>query len=118
MDLAQGFLIAVIVVLTGLLVVIGIQVVNILKEFKRSLEKVNKILDDAGTISENVAKPLSDVAGFFKMIGLLVDFVKDRRKTSEEKQEKPLQEEPPRQNSPSPKPSPRRFFLKKGEKLT
>lgn len=109
-DLAQGLLVVVIVVLTTLLVVIGIQVVNILREFKKSLEKVNKILDDAGIISENVAKPLSDVAGFFKMIGLLVDFVRERK---EEKQEKQGEQEQEKQE----KPSRRRFFFKKGKKL-
>ena len=93
-DVVQGLLVAVVVVLTILLVVIGIQVVNILREIKRSLEKINKILDDAGAISENVSKPLSNVTGVFKMIGLLVDFIKERKK------------------SPS-----HRFFTKEGKKL-
>ena len=119
-DAAQILLVIVITVLTVLLVAIGLQVVNIHKEFKKSLEKINKILDDAGAISENVAKPVSDIAGFFKMIGLLVDFVKDRRKKPEEKQEKeeekPKEQEHKPKNSPSPKPS-RRFFSQNGKKL-
>ena len=110
-DLAQGLLVAVIVVLTSLLVVIGLQVVNILKEFKKSLEKINKILDDAGVISGGVAKPISDfsdffegVKGGFKIIELLLDFLRERK---EKKQKQQNQEKSP----------PRRFFLKNGKKL-
>lgn len=112
-DFAQGLLVIVITALTFLLIIIGIQVANILKEFKRSLEKVNKILDDAGMISESVAKPVSEFSGFFKTIGLLVDFVKDRRKKGEEKEER--EEESP--TSPRPEKPRRRFFVKEGKKL-
>ena len=115
-NLAQGLLVFVITALTVLLVLIGIQVVNILKEVKSSLEKINKILDDAGTISENIAKPVSDFAGFFKMIGMLVDFVKERKKPREEVEEvEELEEENP--GRPRPKKTQRRFFVKKGKKL-
>ena len=103
MNAAQGLLIVVIVVLTTLLVFIGIQVANILKEIKKSLEKINKILDDAGTISNNIAKPISDFSNVFKLVGLLVDFVKEK-KEKREKQKETL--------------SSRHFFLKNGKKLS
>ncbi len=62
-DTTQILLISVITVLTILLTVIGIQIVYILKEFKRSMEKVNKILDDAGIASNAVAKSISGFSG-------------------------------------------------------
>lgn len=117
-DLAQGLLVVVIVVLTTLLVVIGIQVVNILREFKKSLEKVNKILDDAGIISGSVAKPMADFSGFFegvkgglKIIEWLVDFLREKGK---KKQQKQGEQEGEKEKE---KPSRRRFFFKKGKKL-
>lgn len=62
-DTAQILLITVITILTILLTVIGIQVVYILKEFKKTIEKLNKILDDAGVASESFAKSLSGLTG-------------------------------------------------------
>lgn len=132
-DLAQFLLVLVITTLTVLLVIIGLQVVNILREFRRSLEKINKILDDAGLISSSVAKPLADFSGFFegvkgglKIIESLLDFFKNRKKKREEKKKKETTEQ--EENKPEPqeeekkelkeeKPSPRRFFFRRGRKL-
>jgi len=44
-------------------IVVGIYVILILKEFRKTVEKTNKIIDDAGVISESVAKPLAALAG-------------------------------------------------------
>lgn len=115
---AQGLLVLVIVILTALLVVIGLQVINILRELKKTLEKVNKILDDAGMVSENIAKPLADISGFFKMIGMLVDFVKERKQKMVGKQKEPEEEFkdlPPEKSLPAK--SRRRFFHRQGKKL-
>jgi len=46
-DLPQYILIGVIIILTVVLVVLGIQIFFILKESKETLQKVNKILDGA-----------------------------------------------------------------------
>ena len=119
-DPIQILLIFVITTLTVLLVLIGLQIVNILKEVRSSLEKINKILDDAGTISESIAKPVSDFAGFFKMAGLLVDFIKEKKKPREEVAEVEEEvEEIEEENSANPRPKKprRRFFIKKGKKL-
>lgn len=116
-DAAQGLLVLVVTILTALLVVIGLHVLNILREFKRTLEKINKILEDAGTISENIAKPVSDVSSFFKMIGILVDFIKDRKQKGSPRPE--IMTAPEGQLEEelfSPKPR-RRFFHRKGKKL-
>ena len=62
-DLTQTLLIIVITVLTILLSFIGIQVVFILREVRRSLEKVNKMLDDFGLITESIAHPIAGLGG-------------------------------------------------------
>jgi len=83
----QILLIIVVSVLSAVLAVIGIQVFLILKEGKRSIEKMNKILDDAVTISSSVAKPiaslsssLSNLSGITGVLGWLFN----RKKKSEE----------------------------------
>ncbi len=87
----QILLIIVVSVLTAILAVIGIQVVYILRESRRSIEKVNKILEDARTVSEAVTKPivslsnslgsLSGLTGFFSWL------INRRKKNGEEKKD-------------------------------
>lgn len=89
MDPTQILLIIVVTTLTILLTVVGIQVFFILKEVRKLVEKTNKILDDAGTISESVAKPISSlsssIGGLSGITGLLGWLITRRRK--KEKQE-------------------------------
>ncbi len=63
MDIAQSLLLAVVLILTGLLVFLGIQVFFILRELRRTLERANKILDNANSITESIARPISDFSG-------------------------------------------------------
>ncbi len=58
-DATQALLGFVILVVTGMLAVIGIQVYFILREFRKTLTKANKVLDDTSVISESVSKPVS-----------------------------------------------------------
>lgn len=58
-DPAQTALFLVVIILTILLVVLGIQVFFILRELRKTINKANKILDDTGTITESVSKPIS-----------------------------------------------------------
>ena len=62
MDAAQILLLSVISLLTLLIVFLGVQVFFILKELRKSVEKINKVLDETSSITENVAKPLSDIS--------------------------------------------------------
>lgn len=136
MDTAQGLLVAVILVLTGLLVMIGFQVIKILRELKRSLEKMNKILDDAGVISESVAKPVANFSklletftGGLKVVEWLVDFVKNKKTKKSKRSVLKLPSNPEPEPEPEPEEkelkkeekksrfSSRRFFSKKGKKL-
>lgn len=58
-DLTQLLLGIVIVTLTVMLALIGYQVVNILRAFRFTIDKMNKVLDDTGVISESVSKPIN-----------------------------------------------------------
>lgn len=64
MDTAQVVLIFVIVVLTVLLLVLGIQVFFILRDVRKTLSKANKVLDDASHITRNVSGPIEALSSF------------------------------------------------------
>lgn len=61
-DPAQLALFLVIIILTILLIVLGVQVFFILRELRRTLEKANKVLDDTGNITESVSGPISSLS--------------------------------------------------------
>lgn len=78
MDAAQILLIVVVGVLTLLLVLLGIQVFFILREVKSTLSKANKVLDDAGVISESISRPvesLSTVVSGIKLGSVIASFL-------------------------------------------
>lgn len=58
-DTVQLVLLIVIVVLTGLLVILGIQVYYIFKELRTTIKKTNRVLDNADSITSNIEGPLS-----------------------------------------------------------
>lgn len=61
-DPVQLTLLLVIVVLTVLLVVLGIQVFYILKEFRGTIKRANTVLDNANSITENIEGPLAAIS--------------------------------------------------------
>jgi len=63
------------VTLTILLVAIGIQVYLILKEVRSSVEKTNKMLDDAGKVSGAVSDGVVHMSGFMTGIRTGVSFI-------------------------------------------
>jgi hypothetical protein len=67
-DTAQIIIVAVITILTIILAIVGIQVVFILQEIKRSLTKVNNIVDDVEGVTSKIAESTSSVSGM--MVGL------------------------------------------------
>lgn len=88
-DLTQVLLVIVITTLTVLLTFIGIQVVYILREVRKSIEKINKILDDAGVVSESIAQPISGLGGMIdglksgvKVIDMISGFLSKRKKNN------------------------------------
>lgn len=64
MDTAQILLIVVIVVLSILLLALGVQVFFILRELRKTIQKTNKVLENANLITESVSKPLSNLSTF------------------------------------------------------
>lgn len=90
MDPAQILLTLVIVILSVLLLALGIQVFFILMEFRKTITKANKVLDDTGLITESVSKPishLSTLASGVKMGAMIAKILKgkDKRKDSDGK---------------------------------
>ena len=61
-DSVQLVLLVVIITLTVLLVVLGVQVFFILKELRVTVGKTNKLLDTSNEIAENVAVPVESVS--------------------------------------------------------
>lgn len=58
-DTVQAVLLLVIVLLTILLVVLGVQVFFILRDFRRTLDKANRVLDNTEEITESVSQPIN-----------------------------------------------------------
>ena len=58
-DPVQITLLIVIVILTILLVVLGVQIFLILREFRKTVKKTNKILDNAYAITSEIEGPVS-----------------------------------------------------------
>lgn len=59
---AQLLIFVVILVLTILLVVLGVQVFFILKELRKTIQKTNKVLDDAELITQSIANPVTSLS--------------------------------------------------------
>ncbi len=62
-EINQAILVSSITVITILLTIIGIQVAFVFREMRRSIQKVNKIIDDAGSVSGVVSKSVNEIDG-------------------------------------------------------
>jgi len=62
----QLLLAVIITSLAFMLTLVGIQVFHIMHEFRESLKKLNRILDNTWEISESVARPVTAVNQFFQ----------------------------------------------------
>ena len=62
MDFAQIILVAVIILLTVLLIALGVQVFFIRREFRKTVYKANKVLDNTESITQSVSAPLSSLS--------------------------------------------------------
>ena len=67
----------VILTLTILVATAGIQVFHILHDFRQTLQKLNRILDNTQVLSEASAKPVAAVNEFFAEVKTLVDQTED-----------------------------------------
>lgn len=66
LDLTQTLLVVVIVVLTILLTVIGVQLILILKEFRHTLLRVNQVLDQLEITLHHLSSPISGIGGLIQ----------------------------------------------------
>ena len=62
-DTVQAVLLFVIVLLTILFVVLGIQVFYILRDFRQTIRKTNVILDDVEGITSGIREPINALSG-------------------------------------------------------
>lgn len=89
MDTAQILLIVVVMVLTAILTLVGVEVFFILREVRQTVKKTNKILDDSGLITESIAKPIAGFSGFLtglKDSANLVKILSDKFGADEEEE--------------------------------
>ncbi len=80
-DFTQLVLAVVVVIVTTMLSLVGLQVVKILQELRKTIEKMNKVLDDTGVISESVSKPINMVSTMLMGIkgsNKIVKMIKDK----------------------------------------
>lgn len=93
-DITQVVLLLVLSILTILLVVLGIQVYFILREFRKTVIKANKVLDDTEQITKNVSAPLASLSSLSNTLQAssvfaIIKFVRGilaKEKEDEEKQ--------------------------------
>lgn len=74
----QLVLLAVVSTLTVLVATAAFQVFQILHEFRFTLKKLNKILDNTQTLSEASARPVAAVNNFFTEVKDLVNDTQDQ----------------------------------------
>ena len=121
MDPVRILLFIVITLLTGLLVVVGVQAFFILREFKTALGRFNKILEDAHSISSSVARPIVGASNFLegiKSVKGLLDLMTDGRRGKSGGYEEGQMESPYEPHIQSLQEHGRRFFHKEGKPLS
>jgi len=68
MDLSQAILLIVIVVLTIFIVVIGFQAFITLKDLRKTLIKMNKLMDDTDELVDEIKGPIHSATSMFTAI--------------------------------------------------
>ncbi len=90
MEITQILLVIVVLALTSIMTIIGIEVFFIFKEIRQSMKKFNKMLDNMGLITESIAKPIAGFSGFITGLKSGTDAIKlltreDKKKEKKEK---------------------------------
>ncbi len=87
MDLPQVILLIVIVVVSVILIVIGVQIIGLLKDAKESLRKADLILEDVGFLSRSITRGSSTLSHMFtslesgvQLVGMLTKLVTPKSK--------------------------------------
>jgi len=88
MEITQILLVIVVLALTSIMSIVGVEVFFIFKEIRRSMKKLNKMLDDMGLITESIAKPIAGFSGFISGIKSGADAIKLFTKNDQKKEKK------------------------------
>lgn len=75
MDTTQLLLTIVLSLSTCLLIVIGIQLIFVLRELKKTLHNINRIVDGFNSLGSGLEHGLSEVAGFMNGVKVLLKMV-------------------------------------------
>jgi hypothetical protein len=138
-NLTQVILVVVITTLTILLTFIGIQVVYILKDLRETLQKVNKIVGQAESLTTAIAKPITGISSLIEgiqsslKIAELLGYVKKNAKSAMNELPEKINEikadigesinqskqdaEQPKPQAPHPTSAVKRFFHRSGTPL-
>jgi len=87
MDTAQLLLLIVVVVLTGLLLILGVQVFFILREIRRTIAKANKVLEEAEVITKNISGPITSLSSLvtgFKTGAFIASLLRKKNQKGED----------------------------------
>lgn len=127
MDITQIILASAVLILTVIISMVGVQVFLIFREVRHSIKKVNKVIEDAGIVSELAVRQLSSLNGIMggvQTIASLINiFIKKENKEEYQPQIKEddfLHDSNPSFSEPQPtlSSSLKRFFTKGGKKLS
>jgi len=88
MEITQILLIIVVLALTSIMSIVGVEVFFIFKELRKSIKKFNKMLDDMGLITESVAKPIAGFSGFITGLKSGADAIKLLTKDNRKREKK------------------------------
>ena len=88
MDSAQIILFIVIILLAILLLALGIQVFFILREFRKTVFKANRVLDNTNVITQSVSFPISSLSSIATGIKTGASFIHLFKKILNDKDEK------------------------------
>ena len=87
MDPVQLTIIVISFILTTLVVILSIQVWHILGEFRSTVQKVNKMLDDGGKVTGVISDSATSVVGFVSGIKTGMNVLSLYKKKKEEPHE-------------------------------
>ena len=88
MDTTQLLLIVVLSITTILLIIIGVQLIFVLKEVRKTLKKINDIVDGFEHFGINAKHGVSEITGFFAGIKTLftaIDYFKHKKNEKQSK---------------------------------
>lgn len=84
-DPVQAVLLFVIVLLTILLMVLGVQIFLILRELRGTIKRANRVLDHVDTFAATISQPLDLVSNIFSSSSIFSNIAKIISKYSREK---------------------------------